>query len=696
MKKNARSSRKSVSAAVLAAAGVASIVMGIVTVVLEEHGISAGRLAQVAGKCGAAQASDTFIKTYRMRDRAEGYGVLSLKDGGYLLTGDTTYSSGMGVWNAFVVRTDAKGAALWSRQFGSMSAAQGVLTETKRLSVETSDGNLVVAGDIIDFYDAAYEDRKEGWGDVMVTKLDGDGNRIWSTMVGDYSMDFPQRMWAASDGGVILLAKLKEMGHGSDIADFDAVPGYSAVIKFDGKGKVQWSRKMDWVATDMEALADGGFIAVADVAAADVPMGKLPAIIRLDNTAKVLWSKSIETTPMEIPSVTGTTSDDLKIGMKQFRLSGGDFRSVKQAPDGGFIAFGRYFNAAQFIGGGASVQSLIDAIPTVAVKVNAQGKYQWARSVKTTGGTLDTDLHVAKTNDGGFVIARNVMRKAGSLKDMVSTVELVKVNANADPQWGKKIDIERNTAGYDIRPARDGGVVVSGRVVTTEQHMIMGSLEPYEEALLVKADINGNVSGAGVVTDGAQAIAGDVSSYLIMQNMTVRTEDLKLPINKSVGSDVSDIEDKQRTIVAYAHASVKPVCSSLKAGGSGAPSAAAGQDAQPQAKGWPQISFESAAEAKIETEKSRTIHAELLPILKKVYADQVKMIDNTSGLWLTYSFPRQATVADREAVQKAYEKLGYKVDESEGGHLTVSKVGLSLRMTFSINNAMKGKLEVMW
>ena len=76
--------------------------------------------------------SPTVIKTYRMRDRADGYGMLAAKDGGYVLTGDTVLSSGMGVWNAFVVKTDVKGNALWSRQFGSKSAAQGVLADTKR------------------------------------------------------------------------------------------------------------------------------------------------------------------------------------------------------------------------------------------------------------------------------------------------------------------------------------------------------------------------------------------------------------------------------------------------------------------------------------------------------------------------------------------------------------------------------------
>jgi hypothetical protein len=65
------------------------------------------------------------------------------------------------------------------------------------------------------------------------------------------------------------------------------------------------------------------------------------------------------------------------------------------------------------------------------------------------------------------------------------------------------------------------------------------------------------------------------------------------------------------------------------------------------------------------------------------------------SMWLTYAFPRPTTRADVEAVQKKLEALGYHTDESEEGRLFVSKVGLTLHMTFSINNSMVGKLEVL-
>ncbi|MFA6039287.1 MAG: hypothetical protein WCV62_00985 [Candidatus Peribacteraceae bacterium] len=691
-------SRNILGIATLALAGLVCIVAGTASLYR----------AQLTGRCaGAPVQTDTFIKTYRMRDRALGFGMLPTKDGGYLLTGDTTWSSGMGVWNAFVIKTDAKGVAAWSKQFGPMSAAQGVQTETERLSAQTSDGNYVVAGDMIDFYDAAYEERKELWGDVMVTKLNASGNWMWSTMVGDYSMDFPQRLWATPDGGTILLAKFKNTGYEGEIADFDAVSEYSVAIKFDAKGSVQWSKKLGWTVVDMEYLPDGGFVALAAIdtrissqttAGAEGATSAIPTIIRMDGALTVLWAKSIEAPSLEYAVPTGTTRETMRIRKAKIRVPGGDFTSVEQAPDGGFIAFGRYFNAAQFVGGNANavIKSPTDPIPSVAVKVDAQGTYLWAKSVKTAFGALDLDLQAVQTADKEFILSRNVARKANftNISDMASTVELMKVDANFNPRWVRKIDIERDAAGYHLRATRDGGAVLAGRVITEEQHMVMGSLEPYQEALLVKTDANGNVSGARVVTESAQAEVADQSSLLIMQTMSVgATADMQLPVKKTVKPAVTNIEDKQRTIVPHANKSVTPLCSLLNAGTAG--TASAGRGAVPQASTYPQIRYESVKEAKIETEKSRQIHEELLPILKKVVGDRVKMTDNTGGLWLTYYFPRQATVADREAMQKEYVALGYKVDEAEGGVLNVSKVGRSLRMTFSVNNSMVGKLEVM-
>lgn len=70
------------------------------------------------------------------------------------------------------------------------------------------------------------------------------------------------------------------------------------------------------------------------------------------------------------------------------------------------------------------------------------------------------------------------------------------------------------------------------------------------------------------------------------------------------------------------------------------------------------------------------------------------MTDSLAGMWLDYIFPRLVTRDDVLTVENYYKGLGYKIDESSGGDLYVSKVGLSLHLDFSTNSQLTGKLEV--
>ncbi|MHB8831337.1 MAG: hypothetical protein ACYC44_04475 [Patescibacteria group bacterium] len=702
--------------------------------------------------------NEIFTKTYHLRDLTQGFGVVPTKDGGYLLSGDTIWSFGMSIPNPFVIKTDAKGNALWSKQFSSQSLALGLMSSRHigRLAAETTDGNIVVAQDILDFTDDKYEDSKEMYGDILVTKLDPKGNRLWSTMIGDWSIDRPQKMWAMPDGGVLLLGKFMKIGYGPE-ADTEAVPKYSIMSKIDKGGKVLWTKKFSWAAVDMQYLADGSFVALADIniplpeeqkgsLGQEAVMTDLPTIIRLDSNLNTLWAKSVESIPMEINNVVSVSTTGLTMGKTKLRMTAGDFNAVLPTPDGGFIALGRYPIAAyQLTPGNTGITSLLDPIPYVGVKVDGQGNYKWAKRLKTPLGTFGIDFNAIKTNDGGFVLVRDVIRdtagRAAKSKDladkqemvtkkckefnckmpgdemkilgvkpyaeaatkaaqvmneaMASNLEVIKTDADFNPKWIKKLDIERDLSGYNVQPTADGGLVLSARIITTKKHMVLGSLEPYEEAVLIKLDVNGNAGGCLAVSDHRQVNVDDVSQYIIMQDMSVATETLKLAINKTVKPKVTAIKDTVRGICPYGKNLTMPTCGYLASGLVGG-TGAGGATSTPVAKTWAQINYENAKEGKLENAKSQQINDELMVILKKVFNNQVKMTDNMAGMMLDYIFPRLLTRADVEEVQKYYQGLGYKIDESSGGTLYVSRVGLTLHMDFHITNLMSGKLEVLY
>ena len=734
------------------------IIVIIIFVVLKITGNSSAA-AESSSECPQKQIDSTsFLKTYHLRDNTDGFSILPIKDGGYVLTGETIWSGGMQEPYPYVVKIDAKGNKLWTRDFSSASNALGDMSSSHfgRLAIETSDGSVITASDVVDFVD---EKVKELYGDILVTKFNSKGAQLWSILLGDYSIDRPQKIWALPNGSILLLARFMETGHGDDVADTEAVPKYSVLIQIDKNGKTQISKKMSWNALDMQRLTDGSFIALANITVPkteqpenivgpEIIMGDIPTVIRLDRNLNVSWAKSLEMIPSEMNTPTSYTGNIVTIGKTKIRSAGGDFRTVQQAPDGGFLVFG-FTNQllTQGLSGEATISTTeLGLRPLMAVKFDATGNYQWAKKLTVnliSGGSVN-DFHVVKTVDNNFVIMKNTVRdndglelkkvdaakkrqsyldeciklKADCVNDekvipkiqpfaramneslkvleAASTINigLVKTDADFNPIWIKKIDTERELSGYSLQPTADKGIVVAGSMLTSKMRKVMGIMTPYKEAALIKINANGIASGCVSVSNRTGAIAEDQSTYLVAQNMTVAgAKNLVLKINKKVKEKTISAKNTVKNICQYLKNKITPTCSHLNS----IVSPSIGQAvATPTAKTWAEINFENAKEAKIESAKNQSIHDELLPSLNQIFNNRVKIIDSMNSMWLTYYLPRPVTRADVEAVQKYYEGRGYKIDESAGGHLYISRVGLALRFTFFINDSMKGKIEVLF
>ncbi len=717
-------------------------------VVVSFESFDNGEVQIAASACSTKAVSSTaFIKTYHLRDGTYGFGVLPTKNGGYVLTGETVWDGGMQAPYPFIVRTDSKGDKQWTKDFSSPSNALGDLSSSHvgRLSAETSDGNIITASDVVDFVD---ENVKELYGDILVTKFNSAGTQVWSLMIGDYSIDRPQKMWALSDGGVLLLARFMKTGYGDDVADTDAVPKHSVLIKIDKNGKVQSYKKVNWDALDMQCLADGSFIALAKIAVpkveqsgnTELALGDLPTIIKLDSNLKVTWAKSLEMIPSVInSSPTAKTT---------LRISGGDFRVVEIAPDGGFLVFGFHnLLLTQGLSGGATISEEDTTLrPFMAVKVDAVGNYKWAKklTVNLVSGGVANDFHVAKTTDGHFIIMKGVVRDSDGLdaktKDAAekkqayldkcreaesdclneenlpaeiqpfadatnealavladastANIGLIKTDADFNPMWVKKIDMEREISGYGLQPTADKGAVITGTMLTTKMHLVLGSWYPYEEAALIKVDVNGGVGGCASVSSHPKATLEDQSSYLVVQNMganVTSAENLTLKINKKVKEKVATAKNTVKDICKYKKSNVTPVCSYLAPS---VPVSTPSGGTTPVAKTWAEINYDNAKEDVPDGTKATEIHEELMPILNQIFNNKVKMTDSLAGMWLDYVFPRLVTRDDVVTVENYYKGLGYKIDESEGGDLYVSTIGRSLHLDFSITSQLAGKLEV--
>ncbi|MEO0205355.1 MAG: hypothetical protein ABIL22_01620, partial [candidate division WOR-3 bacterium] len=118
-----------------------------------------------------------WTKTFGGIDLECGNSIQLCNDNGYIITG-YTYSLGAN-GDVYLVKTDANGEVLWTRNYGGNGQDMGNMVK------ETADNGYVVVG---------------GNGNVYVLKIDNSGNRVWEKTYGTNYTDNGYAIEQLSDG----------------------------------------------------------------------------------------------------------------------------------------------------------------------------------------------------------------------------------------------------------------------------------------------------------------------------------------------------------------------------------------------------------------------------------------------------------------------------------------------------------------
>jgi len=205
-----------------------------------------------------------WCKVYDIEESGEiGYCVLPLPDGGFAVCGEKNPDDGMN--QAWILRTDANGDTLWTREWGWIynDKAKRVLLVDDALTVmihgrlqSTSggphlirydlDGNLLSETPIPDWYGHYGEDMcytstdacytviatKTGHYYTAIIHADSAGGTHWFLYVPDTSRSYGYSINTTMDGGYIYA--------GQNLPD--STSGYSGVVaKVDSNGNLQWT-----------------------------------------------------------------------------------------------------------------------------------------------------------------------------------------------------------------------------------------------------------------------------------------------------------------------------------------------------------------------------------------------------------------------------------------------------------------------
>ena len=166
--------------------------------------------------------------------------IQQTSDGGYAIAAGTT-SYGAGGVDILILKLDANGEMIWQKTYG------GSGEDTARSIQQTSDGGYIVSGSTSSFGAGIY--------DVWILKLNSNGDVVWQKTYGGSSSEFALSAQQISDGGYIIAAYTLSYGAGGvDIL----------ILKLDANGEVIWQKTYGGSGNDflnsLQQTSDGGYI----------------------------------------------------------------------------------------------------------------------------------------------------------------------------------------------------------------------------------------------------------------------------------------------------------------------------------------------------------------------------------------------------------------------------------------------------
>jgi gliding motility-associated-like protein len=171
-----------------------------------------------------AQAQfETFQKEYKTKAFTQCYDIAPTPDGGYVISGLEDLPTVPLPGTSFVTKIGCDGEPEWTKRFGAVSGLDNidhkvVVSANNEIFLMTSEGI-------------------PGGYDILLVKLDANGNTVWRNLYGGSGEDTPGGITLLSDGDIVVTGITNSFG-----ANVGTPYGDLYVLKVDGgTGSVVWS-----------------------------------------------------------------------------------------------------------------------------------------------------------------------------------------------------------------------------------------------------------------------------------------------------------------------------------------------------------------------------------------------------------------------------------------------------------------------
>jgi hypothetical protein len=368
------------------------------------------------------------VRTYGGETSDWASDVLLLDDGGTLIVGranNTRLSHRIIPGTARIIRTDAEGNVVWERDYGGEADGRFYCP------IQTGEDEYVILGEI-----AASYARQET--DMVLVKIDGEGNEIWSHTYGGRGMDVEGMVRQTSDGGFILVGS-----RGDEFPTGDLYRGNLILIKTDAEGNEVWSRTYGdeafYLGFGVAQTPDGGYVLTGWEAKTIDDRDVI--IIKTDEMGEVEWSRAWDLDPGErdgafdliltsdghvvVACIRSMNSgprravlikvdlDGNEIWVKEFGEGsvGTEFWDIMEDSDGGYVMAGAILPGRDPATGEDIRRGLV-------IKTDPDGEVLW-QYVFDEDEYEEVSFSSADVLDGGYIFVGQVTRRGERFKDML-------------------------------------------------------------------------------------------------------------------------------------------------------------------------------------------------------------------------------------------------------------------------------------
>jgi hypothetical protein len=260
--------------------------------------------------------------------------VVQLKDGGYLLAGEsssdisgdktesrreTGFYKVSYIYDYWITKTDKNGIKQWDKRFGGGNNDELITV------IHTSDGSSLLAGSSRSDIGGDKTEVSRGDTDYWIVKIDSAGNKLWDKTYGGSDSDYLKSAIQTKDGGFLLAGTLQSYEKSSDYR----------IVKIDSTGNKLWDKTFGGIDGDNLTTAtqtsDGGYLLAGNSSSAaggdkteDSKFYSDYWIVKIDSTGNKLWDKTFGGYSYDYLTAAIQTKDDnfLLAGYSESGISG--------------------------------------------------------------------------------------------------------------------------------------------------------------------------------------------------------------------------------------------------------------------------------------------------------------------------------------------------------------------------------------